>query len=208
MIAYLLLTNISRLFSSMPGLAAGIARDVREGTIKRYLIQPVDMLGYLLSYRVAHKVAYIVGSSVPYAILFYICRPYFDGLPDPLTFLGFLVSCVLAFLVGFYFEACVGLLGFWFLEVTSLLFIVMTLNFFISGHMLPLDLLPEPWSTILKWLPFQYMAYFPAVVFQGKVRGMHLVVGLIAEAIWAGFFIVLARWMFHRGLKRYSAFGG
>ncbi len=60
MIAYLLLTNISRMFSSMPGLAGGIARDIREGTLKRYLIQPVDLIGYLLSYRVAHKVAYIV----------------------------------------------------------------------------------------------------------------------------------------------------
>jgi len=30
MVAYLLLVHISRMFSSMPGLAAGIARDVRE----------------------------------------------------------------------------------------------------------------------------------------------------------------------------------
>ena len=208
MIAYLLLTNISRIFSSMPGLAAGIARDIREGTIKRYLIQPVDMIGYLLSYRIAHKLAYIVGSSVPYAILFYLCGSYFDGFPDPLTLLGFLMSCVLAFLVGFFFEVCVGLVGFWFLEVTSLLYIVMTLNFFISGHMLPLDLLPRPWSTILKSLPFQYMAYFPAVVFQGKVKGLDLAFGLLAEFLWAGFFIVLARWLFKRGLKHYSAFGG
>lgn len=208
MIAYLLLTNISRIFSSMPGLAGGISKDIRDGTIKRYLIQPIDMIGYLLSYRAAHKLAYIVGSSIPYAILFYLCRSYFDGFPDPVTFLGFLVACVLAFLIGFFFEVCVGLVGFWFLEVTSLLFIVMTLNFFISGHMLPLDLLPQPWSGILKSLPFQYMAYFPAVVFQGKVKGMDLAVGLLVEALWAGFFIVLARWLFRRGLKRYSAFGG
>src|SRR4051812_43584659 len=33
MIAYLLLTNISRMFSSMPGLAGGIARDIRDGTL-------------------------------------------------------------------------------------------------------------------------------------------------------------------------------
>ena len=82
MIAYLLLTNISRMFSSMPGLAGGIARDIREGTLKRYLIQPVDMIGYLLSYRVAHKVAYIVTSALPYALLFFLCRGYFDGFPD------------------------------------------------------------------------------------------------------------------------------
>jgi ABC-2 type transport system permease protein len=208
MIAYLLLTNISRMFSSMPGLAGGIARDIREGTIKRYLIQPIDMIGYLLSYRIAHKVAYIIGAVIPYAILFTLCRDYFDYFPDTLTFFAFLLTCVMAFLVGFFFEVCVGMVGFWFGEVTSLLYIVITLNFFISGHMLPLDLLPHPWSDILKALPFQYMAYFPAVVFQGKVQGMALVVGLLAELAWSVFFILLARWLFVRGLKRYSAFGG
>jgi ABC-2 type transport system permease protein len=208
MIAYLLLTNISRMFSSMPGLAGGVARDIRDGALKRYLIQPVDMIGYLLSYRVAHKVAYIVTSFLPYALLFFICRRYFDGFPDALTMLAYAFSLVFAFLIGFYFEASVGMVGFWFLEVTSLLYIVMTLNFFISGHMLPLDLLPQPWSTILKLLPFQYMAYFPAVVFLKKIQGWELVYYLIGEVLWAIAFMVLARYLYRRGLKRYSAFGG
>jgi ABC-2 type transport system permease protein len=208
MIAYLLLTHISRMFSSMPGLAAGIARDIREGTLKRYLIQPLDLIGYLLSYRVAHKVAYIVTSALPYGILFFLCRSYFDGLPGPATMAAYAVSLVLSFLIGFFFEASVGMVGFWFLEVTSLLYIVMTLNFFISGHMLPLDLLPEPWVSILKFLPFQYMAYFPAVVFLGKVKGQALVLHLFGELLWAVAFMVLARVLYRRGLQRYSAFGG
>jgi ABC-2 type transport system permease protein len=208
MIAYLLLTNISRMFSSMPGLAGGIAREIREGTLKRYLIQPLDMIGYLLAYRVAHKIAYIVTSSIPYAILFFVCRGFFDGWPDATTLVAFGISLVLSFLVGFFFELSVGMVGFWFLEVTSLLYIVMTLNFFISGHMLPLDLLPQPWSTILKLLPFQYMAYFPAVVFLGKVSGWELVFHLLGELLWAVAFMVLARVLFRLGLRRYSAFGG
>jgi ABC-2 type transport system permease protein len=208
MIAYLLLTNISRMFSSMPGLAAGIAKDIREGTLKRYLLQPIDMIGYLAAYRVAHKVAYIITSIIPYALLFFVCRSFFDGWPDLLTMGAFAISLILAFVVGFFFEACVGMVGFWFLEVTSLLYIVMTLNFFISGHMMPLDLLPQPWSTILKVLPFQYMAYFPAVVFLGKIRGQELAFQLAAELFWGLFFIVLARILFRLGLKRYSAFGG
>jgi ABC-2 type transport system permease protein len=208
MIAYLLLTNISRMFSSMPGLAGGVAREIREGTLKRYLIQPVDMVGYLLSYRVAHKAAYIITSIIPYALLFFVCRNFFDGFPDALTMVVYVVSLILGFLVGFFFEACVGMVGFWFLEVTSLLYIVMTLNFFISGHMLPLDLLPQPWSGILKAMPFQYMAYFPAVVFLGKVKGMALVYYLLAELFWVVFFLVLARLLYRMGLRRYSAFGG
>src|ERR1700681_1075024 len=59
MIAYLLLVQVSRMFSSMPGLSTGIARDIRDGNLKKYLLQPIDMLWYLLSYRGAHKIAYI-----------------------------------------------------------------------------------------------------------------------------------------------------
>jgi ABC-2 type transport system permease protein len=208
MIAYLLLTNISRMFSSMPGLAGGIAREIREGTMKRYLVQPIDMIGYLLVYRVAHKVTYIVMSFIPYALLFFVCRDFFHGFPDALTMCAFTVSLILSFLVGFFFELSVGMVGFWFLEVTSLLYIVMTLNFFISGHMLPLDLLPDPWGWLLKLLPFQYMAYFPAVVFQGKVQGLTLVKYLLAELFWVVFFMVLARGLYRLGVRRYSAFGG
>jgi ABC-2 type transport system permease protein len=208
MIAYLLLTNISRMFSSMPGLAGGIAREIREGTMKRYMLQPIDLLGYLVVYRVAHKVTYIIASFLPYFLLFFLCRGFFDRFPDLPTLFAFALSLVLSFLVGFFFEACVGMVGFWFLEVTSLLYIVMTLNYFISGHMLPLDLLPQPWSGLLKVLPFQYMAYFPAVVFLGKVKGMALVYHLAGALGWSLFFMVLARLLYRLGLRRYSAFGG
>lgn len=208
MIAYLLLVHISRMFSSMPGLATGIARDIREGTLKKYLLQPIDMLSYLASYRAAHKVAYVTGVALPYGLLFFLCRGFFDGLPDAPTLLAYLVSLLLAFVVGFFFEATIGMVGFWFLEVTSFLYVVNTVNFFISGQMFPLDLLPPFWAALLKHLPFQYMAYFPAAVFLGKVRGMDLVYGLFGEAAWAAFFVVLARVLFRAGLRRYSAYGG
>src|SRR4026209_764801 len=53
MIAYYLLTQISRAFSSMPGLASSIALEIRNGEIKKYLIQPVDLIGLLLLNRIA-----------------------------------------------------------------------------------------------------------------------------------------------------------
>jgi ABC-2 type transport system permease protein len=208
MIAYLLLIHVSRMFSSMPGLAGGISRDIREGTLKKYLIQPLDMIGYLMSYRAAHKCAYIATSCLPYAGLFAVCSGYFDGFPAPLTLLGYVAALLLGFAVGFFFEACIGMLGFWFLEVTSLLWVVTTLTYFVSGQMLPLDLLPQPWDSLLKALPFQYLAYFPAVVFLGKVEGRALAEGLLVEVAWVVALAVLARWLYARGLRHYSAFGG
>lgn len=208
MIAYLLLVHISRMFSSMPGLSTGIARDIRQGEIKKYLLQPIDMIGYLLAYRIAHKLAYITTSSLPYAGLYIVCRGYFDGWPDPLILAAYAASLILSFLSGFFFEVCMGMLGFWMLEVTSLLYVVNTINYFVSGQMFPLDLLPSGLAVVLKALPFQYLAYFPAVIFLGKVQGQELWWGLLQQAAWALGFFLLARWLYTLGLRRYSAFGG
>ncbi len=208
MIAYLLLVHISRMFSSMPGLAFGIAHDIRDGSLKKYLLQPIDMIAYLVSYRGAHKTAYIATTALPYALLFFLFRDYFPPWPDALTLAGYAASLLLAFLVGFFFEASLGMMGFWFLEVSSLLYIVGAINFFVSGQMLPPDFLPPPWAGLLKALPFKYLAYFPAMVFLGKVQGWDLVYGLLAEVGWAAFFIVLARLLYRWGLRRYSAYGG
>ncbi|MFO0865358.1 MAG: ABC-2 family transporter protein [Gemmataceae bacterium] len=85
MLAYLLLVQISRMFSSMPGLASGISRDIRDGNLKKYLLQPIDMIAYLISYRGAHKIAYIATSALPYGILFFCFRDVFHDMPDPAT---------------------------------------------------------------------------------------------------------------------------
>ena len=209
MVAYYLLTMVCRAFSSMPGLASGIAAQIRTGEIKKYLIQPVDMLGFLLATRVAHKLAYYSVALLPFALVFYLCRGYFvDGWPAAGTLAGFVASLLLSFVLGFFLEASIGLSGFWFLEVSSLLFVYMLINYFLSGHMFPLDMLPAPWNALVDVLPLKYLAYFPAAVFLGKVSGPELVWNLWIEAAWAVFFVILSRVMFRRGVRRYSGFGG
>ena len=208
-VAYYLLTMLARAFSSMPALASGIARQVRDGEIKKFLIQPVDLLGFLLLTRIAHKLAYYSVAIGPFALVFVLCRGYFvTGWPDAVTLLAFVSSLLMGFVLGFFLEATIGLVGFWFLEVSSLLFVYMLFSFFLSGHMFPLDMLPEPWRSIVEWLPLRYLAYFPSAVFLGKVTGMELAWGLAMEAAWIVVFICLSRFLLNRGLVRYSGFGG
>lgn len=207
-VAYYLLTMVSRAFSSMPGLASGITRDIREGTIKRFIIQPIGLLEFLFFYRVAHKLVYYGIALIPFAIVFFLCRGYFVEVPQGATWLVYCISLILGFLLGFFLEATIGLLGFWFLEVSSLLFVYMLFNFFFSGHMFPIDMLPPALLTVVRLIPLQYLAYFPAAVFLGKIQGMGVVTGLIVQAAWVVIFAWLANVTLRRGLRRYSAFGG
>lgn len=208
MIAYFLLATVGRAFSSMPGLASGIAREVRDGTVKKYLTQPIDMLGYLFWHRVAHKVVYYLVAIGPFALVFWLCRDYFGHSPDAFTWAAFVVSLVLSFLVGFLLEAWIGLISFWFLEVSSLLFIYMMFNYFLSGHMIPLDWLGRIGDWV-RYLPFQYLAYVPAAIMLGKYPERdQVLMELSIEFVWVVVLFVLCRATLARGVRRYGAFGG
>ena len=215
-VAYYLLTMITRAFSSMPGLAGGIARSIRDGSVKKYLIQPIDYIGFLLASRVAHKVVYYVVAIVPFAIVFFVCRGYFPAMPDALTVMAYLLSLVLSFLLGFFLEATLGMIGFWFLEVSSIIFAYMLLQYLLSGHMFPIDMLEEiptglaavSLADIVHWLPFQYTAYFPASIWLGKIKGWDLALGLLVEVVWLVVMVLVCRFVWRRGTRRYSGFGG
>ena len=209
MVAYYLLTMVGRAFSSMPGLSSSIGTKIRDGEIKKFLVQPIDLITFLFWSRVAHKIAYYTVATIPFALVFYLCRSYFTlGWPDPWTFAAFVASLFLSFALGFYLEACIGLVGFWMLEVSSLLFVYMLFQFFLSGHMFPLDIMPEPFLSLVGFLPIKYLAYFPAAVFLGKVQGAQLAIDLGMLVAWTVFFFVSSQIIYRRGLKRYSGFGG
>ena len=208
MVAYYLLAMLGRAFSSMPGLSSGIARDVRDGTIKKYLTQPVDMLSYLFCTRVAHKLVYYMVATVPFALVFWLCRGFFHQRPDTVTVLAFCLSLIFGFLVGFLFESMIGMIAFWFLDVSSLVFIFMMLSYLLSGHMLPLDWLPDPFGTWVQYLPFKYLAYFPAAIMLNKYSRPELAMHLLVALGWIAVLLAANRILFARGVRRYGAFGG
>ena len=215
-VAYYLLTMLTRAFSSMPGLAGGIARSVRDGSVKKFLIQPVDYVSFLLAARVAHKLVYYAVATIPFSLVFFLCRSYFPPIPDATTIAAFLLSLALSFLLGFFMEATLGMLGFWFLEVSSIIFAYMLVQYLLSGHMFPIDMLADiptgiagvSIADVIRWLPFEYTAYFPAAVWLGKIQGATLARDLAIEAGWVVVMAVACRIAWWRGTRRYSAFGG
>ncbi len=207
MVSYYLLVMVARAFSSMPGLATGIATSVRDGSVRKYLLQPVDMLDYLFWHRVAHKIVYYAVATGPFALVFWLCRDYLPDWPDPKVGLACACSLAMAFLIGFLIESLIGLISFWFLEVSSLIFIYMMMSYFLSGHMIPLEWIAE-WIPWVYYLPFKYLAYFPAAILLGRVPADSLAAELSVQALWIVVLFAANRIAFHYGVRRYGAFGG
>ena len=178
-VAYYLLTMVARAFSSMPGLASrhrGPDSQRRDQEVPRSSRSICSAFCCWAAWPTSWPITR--WPSLPFALVFFLCRDFFPGWPSLTTLAAGILSLVLCFLLGYFLEACMGLVGFWWLEVSSLLFVYMLFSFFLSGHMFPLDMLPQPWQTLVELTPLQYLAYFPAAVLLGKIQGWALVRGL------------------------------
>ena len=209
MVVYNALMYIARGFSSVPGTMSDISKDIKDGLLNRYLIKPLNYLWYQVMYRLAHKLVfwYIALLTFP-PIFYFFMRQYFTHWPSLLEFGAFVVSLFIAFSIGMLFCSMIGMLAFWFLEISGFLFVVMMLEFFMSGQLIPLNILPAYLHQVLFFSPFGYEGYWPVVILMGKVPQEQLGQVLLVGLVWVGIFYALSRWMWELGLKRYSAVGG
>jgi ABC-2 type transport system permease protein len=63
-------------------------------------------------------------------------------------------------------------------------------------------------KNLLFLTPFPYQLYFPISVYMGKVNGAGIWEGLLVQGMWVLLAYGAARFMWRRGVKKYSAFGG
>ncbi len=185
-----------------------IAADIREGNISQFLLKPVDYLYYRLSLFFAGRIAFIAVAAAPLVLFIFWFRQYVLPPPHLTAALVFSVSLVLTALLQFFISYGMAMLAFWLLEISTFIFILFAFEYLASGHLFPLDILPPALREALYFTPFPYQLYFPISVYLGKSAGADMWRGLACQALWVLAAYVFARWMWRRGIKHYSAFGG
>ncbi|HYD09787.1 MAG TPA: ABC-2 family transporter protein, partial [Acidimicrobiales bacterium] len=139
---------------------------IRSGDVITDLYRPVDLQGWLLATEIGRCGFNLLGRGVPQVLVAFIV---FDlvALPSPGSFLLFLGSVALAFVVGFSWKFVVALTGFWLLDVRGVSTLAGSFVMVASGAVLPLALLPDPIADVLRWLPPASMVNTPVELFNG-----------------------------------------
>ena len=185
-----------------------IAADIREGKISQFLLKPVDYLWYRLCLFFSGRIAFIAVAGIPLAIFIFCFRQYVLPPANLTALLVFPFSLVLTALLQFFISYAMAMLAFWLLEISTFIFILFAFEYLASGHLFPLDILPPVLKQILFLTPFPYQMYFPISIYLGKVVGAEMWRGLLIQFLWVIVTYAFARFMWRRGIKRYSAFGG
>ena len=208
MISYYLMVTVVDTLTAVNEDDWQIAADIKDGNISQFLLKPIDYLSYRLCLFLSGKIIFTVVSLVPVGIFIFCLRRYLVAPAGGWALIGFVVSTILAALLQFFMSYTMALLAFWLLEVSTVIFIAFAFEYLAGGHVFPLNILPPALASVLNCTPFPYLLFFPVSVYLGQVQGAALWRGLALQAGWLLFFYVLARGVWRRGIRKYSAVGG
>ena len=185
-----------------------VAADIREGQISAFLVKPINYLLYRFSLFTSSRLLFTVMTLPVFVCLFIFTASYFTWPADIGMWVAALWATVMAALLQFFITITIALLAFWMLEISTVVFIVYSFEYMLSGRMFPLAFMPQLVQDVLRWLPFPYELYFPASVLMNRVHGNDLWFGLGIQAFWVAVGAVGAHLMWRRGLRKYQAVGG
>jgi ABC-2 type transport system permease protein len=142
-----------------------IGSNVREGTIIHHLLRPINFQGMnyaqslgILVTRLLLQLPMVVAAVLLFGLRF---------PTDLATWLAFIVSALLGYTVMFFFTWLLACLTFYTTEVWGLGVLIEGMNFFLSGALVPLVMMPEWIRTIVLSIPFAQALAVPVGLLTG-----------------------------------------
>ncbi len=186
-----------------------VAGDIQEGNLSYELVRPVSYITKLFFQGLAKSTTSILLVGIPaiIGVVAYISIHESFGVALSRCLL-FIV--IISFSVGLMF--CVNLLfgysAFYLNYSWGFLLFKGTFIQLLSGALFPLAMLPSPLREIFLKTPFQYMTYFPTMVFLGKLSTQEIMTNLVMEISWLIVFILLCLAFWRHAIKNITINGG
>ncbi len=204
-IYYMTLLIIDQLTSDIT--IYNFASKVQDGTLSNDLIRPIHpMLTTTLVNNMAFKVLTLLALLPVWGVLWFLFQPDFTGV----TWQGILLvipAVVLGFLINFLLNAALTCVAFWTTRIWALHEFFMALGTLFSGQFVPLTLMPPLIQSIARFLPFQLTKYFLIELILGRLSPSDIVQGYLMGVFWLVVSLLLFRWAWRNGVKKFSAVG-
>ncbi|MET9292865.1 ABC-2 family transporter protein [Streptomyces sp. NPDC003077] len=165
---------------------------IRTGDVAVDLYRPADLQLWWLAADLGRAVFQLlargVAPMVVGALAFELTLP-----GEPLRWLAFAVSVLLALVVSFALRYLVALTSFWLLDGSGINMLSALAATFFSGMVLPLRAFPGDLGEAVQVLPWAAVLQVPADVLMGVRSGAALPLGLAFQAGWAVALLALGR---------------
>ena len=202
-----MLITVTMIISVAPSL--DLAERIRTGEVANDMLRPVSLQGWCLAQDLGRATFGFLFRGVP---TFLVGVVLFGAVvPNEVAgALAFLVSVILAALVGFALRYLYSLCGFWMLDSRGVWVVAGLIGPVAAGMILPLPLFPPVIGEVLRLLPWASLVQIPAEILLGKdsLSGGGVLGGLALQALWAALLLGLGAWITATAMRRVVIQGG
>ena len=190
--------------------AYSVGEEIRDGSIIMRMIKPVSYNATFLFQELGNKLPTAVAISLPMIIAVEVIRTAMSGLFqfNVISLLLYIVCCILAYLISFYFNICFGFIAFVIKYLWGANMMKNAVVGFLSGVIIPLSFMPDVIEKIFLFLPFASLNYTPVMIYMGKYTGAELFYYIALQAFWVVFFFGLSKLLWKVSVKRLTSQGG
>lgn len=184
-----------------------IGEAIINGSLSVLLLKPVSWFYYWMARDIGDKFMNITFSLGEIVILVLLLRPPLVFQENIAYILLTIVAVFIAIILNFIISVSLAFVGFWSNDIWAPRFMFYVLASVFTGSFFPLDIFPKTISTILEFLPFAFLIYFPVKVYLGQLSFFEIGVGFLVGLFWilGGFLILKIIW--NKGLRTYEAYG-
>jgi len=205
LISYYLVTNLLNLIIKNEDIAWIISDEIRLGEISNIILKPLNYTWFVFARALGKASFSAITYTLAMTLIFYALG---NRLETPKSFsvlVFFIFFAITGFFISFFVKYLVGLCSFWFGMIWGFNFTFSLVASFLDGSFVPLDLIPEPFSTIVNILPFKYIIFIPISIFTNRMEpSLHM---FIIPLLWIILFYLMTRFVLQRGLKKYEGYG-
>lgn len=188
------------------GIVSDLERLIHSGELSHHLLRPLHV-GHVFFARALAGRSFIVAlvALIVGAAAWVIPGTQFDLHARSLV--PFVLACILGLLFEFFTQFGIAGFAFWIAQVHGISAAFQFIKAFFGGYIVPLELLPREWSQWLIWSPFPISVALPVEILTGRVDAGAALLRLVAGSLWVLLTALVARWIWQRGLRVYSAVG-
>ena len=179
-------------------------REVIEGKLSFRLLQPIDPVWHHVARHLAEKMTRIPLIFL-FTGLFFLLYPDAIWIPSIGQFLLFLIAIAAAFILRFTIQYTFAMFAFWTERASAIQQFWFLFYIFLSGAIAPLEVFPEGFRRIVEFTPFPYLMHFPAALLTGLE--VDFIRGILTIFAWTVVVYFINRWLWKKGLKKYSGMG-
>lgn len=184
-----------------------IAMEINSGTFSQLVIKPLNYFWYNFARECADRILSFFFSLFLLFTLFGLLHYNVLLQGNIGTLALFILATALAAFLSSLISFAVNLVAFWSREASGPRFVLEWITYFTSGQFFPLNILSPVLYGIIIVLPFAYILFVPIQIYLGRLTTLQMWGAIVIQIIWIGIISFLARYIWKKGVARYSGEG-